>query len=108
MRCYMHQLFAGHDPGAGHPERPARAEAVARAVAGSGLPVEEAPAASDDALQAVHPAGYLAAIAALCERGGGALDPDTVVNGVSFEAARHASGAAVAGVDLVLAGAERD
>ena len=52
----------------------------------------------------MHPAAYLLGIQALCEQGGGALDPDTVVNGVSFEAARHAAGGAAAAVDAVLGG----
>jgi acetoin utilization deacetylase AcuC-like enzyme len=39
-----------------------------------------------------------------CAGGGGQLDPDTIVNGCSFDAALRASGAATAAVDAVLSG----
>src|SRR6185436_4909767 len=76
MRCYMHPLFERHDPGRGHPERPERYAAVARAVAASGAEVVEATAAPRDALERVHDAAYLAAIERLAASGGGHLDPD--------------------------------
>jgi len=100
----MHPLFERHDPGRGHPERPERYAAVARAVAASGAEVVEATAAPQDALERVHDAAYLAAIERLADSGGGHLDPDTAVNAVSFQAAELASGAALAAVGDVLAG----
>jgi acetoin utilization deacetylase AcuC-like enzyme len=106
--CYMHDLFGAHDPGPGHPERPQRYAAVEAAVAGSGLPVREAPTASREALELVHPPAYLDLLRSVAETGGGSLDPDTSLNGVSFEAAVHASGAAVAAVEEVLGGRLRD
>jgi acetoin utilization deacetylase AcuC-like enzyme len=99
----MADVFRRHDPGP-HPERPARYDAVSEAVAASGAEVAEAPAAPLDALRAVHDAGYLEALQRICAEGGGALDPDTVVNGASYDAAVRASGAAMAAVDAVLSG----
>ena len=100
----MHPLFEGHDPGLGHPERPARYSAVERAVAASGAPVERASEAPRGDLEQVHDAVYLAAVERLAAAGGGHLDPDTAVNDVSFRAAALASGAAVAAVDAVVDG----
>ena len=99
----MDDLFRRHDPGP-HPERPARYDAVFEAVAGSAAEVAAAPPAPLEALLRIHDGGYLEAIERICAAGGGALDPDTVVNEASYAAAVHASGAAVAAVDAVLAG----
>jgi acetoin utilization deacetylase AcuC-like enzyme len=99
----MADLFRCHDPGP-HPERPARYDAVSEAVSASAAEVVEAPAAPRGALARVHDASYLEAIERYCAGGGGQLDADTVVNDCSFEAALHASGAAMAAVDAVLAG----
>jgi acetoin utilization deacetylase AcuC-like enzyme len=99
----MDDLFRRHDPGP-HPERPARYDAVSEAVAGSTAEVAEAPAAPIEALLRIHDGGYLEALRRLCEAGGAALDADTAVNEWSYQAAVHASGAAMAAVDAVLAG----
>ena len=48
-----------HQTPAGHPERAERYEAVITAMSASGLPVEDAPAASRDALALVHSTPYL-------------------------------------------------
>ena len=99
----MSDLFRCHDPGP-HPERPARYDAVSRAVEESGAHVVEAPAAPLEALERVHDAAYLSALERFCAEGGGQLDADTAVNDCSFEAALRAAGAAMAAVDAVLAG----
>jgi acetoin utilization deacetylase AcuC-like enzyme len=99
----MADMFRCHDPGP-HPERPARYDAVCEAVEGSTAEVAEAPTAPIEALARVHDAAYVAAMERYCAAGGGQLDPDTVVNDCSFEAALRASGAAMAAVDAVLAG----
>ena len=100
----MHPLFEGHDPGYGHPERPARYAAVERAVAAAGAPVESAVGAPRGDLEQVHDATYLSAVERLAAAGGGHLDPDTAVNDASFRAAALASGAALAAVDAVIDG----
>src|SRR5579871_4167535 len=103
VRCYMHDLFRRHDPGP-HPERPARYDAVAEAVQASGAEAVQAPRAAIGEVARVHEPGYLEAMERFCAAGGGRLDADTAVNGASFEAALHASGAAIAAADAVLAG----
>ncbi|HXF81480.1 MAG TPA: histone deacetylase [bacterium] len=97
-----------HDPGPGHPERPARLRAVLDA-----LQREEAleehlrrltPEPLDERLlEAVHSGGYVAQVRRLAQGGGGMLDPDTVLGPASYRAALAAAGAAVAAVDAVLA-----
>jgi acetoin utilization deacetylase AcuC-like enzyme len=99
----MCELFGRHDPGAGHPERPQRYTAVRAAVQAQGCPVEEAPAAAEEALQRVHAPDYLELVERFCQAGGGALDPDTVVTGVSWQAAVRAAGGAIAAVERAAA-----
>jgi acetoin utilization deacetylase AcuC-like enzyme len=103
ITCYVADVFRDHDPGP-HPERPARYDAVLEAVRASGTPMREAAPAGDEALARVHDPAHLEAVERLCTFGGGRLDPDTVVSHRSFDAARAASGAAVAAVDAALAG----
>ena len=99
----MHELFRRHDPGAGHPERPARYDAMAAAVRSSDARRAEAPAAGPDDLERAHTPIYLELLERFCASGGGALDPDTVVAPVSWDAAVHAAGAAIAAVRDVIA-----
>jgi acetoin utilization deacetylase AcuC-like enzyme len=101
----MHEAFGLHDPGFGHPERPARYAAVTDAVGRAGARIAEAPRAAPDDLERVHAPAYLELVERFCRSGGGALDPDTVVGPVSWEAAVRAAGGAVAAVDEVAAGA---
>ena len=107
---YLHHPSSlEHDTG-DHPERPARIVAVERALEARGwLGLERvlAPAAERDALEAVHPAGYIDRIAEISARGGGMLDADTVASGGSYEAALHSAGGAVSAV-AALVGREAD
>jgi acetoin utilization deacetylase AcuC-like enzyme len=99
-----HPSSLEHDTGV-HPERAARLVAVQQALDERGsLGWERAtsPAASREALERVHPSGYIAHIEEFCLRGGGALDPDTVASQGTWEAALHAAGGAVALVDRLL------
>ena len=100
----MTPAFRAHDPGPGHPESPQRYDAVAAAVTASGAEVVEPRPASPEALERVHDPRHLELLRRLAETGGGAIDPDTVVGPPSFDAARLASGAAVAAVNAVLDG----
>ena len=98
-----------HDMGAGHPERPARLTAITARLQASGLMQQllrlEAPPASDAQLARVHDPRYIAAIRASAPGAGLVrLDPDTAMNPYSLSAALRASGAAVRGVDAVMAG----
>lgn len=97
------------DPGDPHPESPARLAAINDHLISlrlmDMLVAVEPPAATDAELQRVHPATY---INSLVERepetGTVALDQDTWLAPGALRAARHAAGAAVRAVDLVMAG----
>ena len=89
-----------HDGGPGHPERPARLDAVmggVRALHGAcevvTPSIEEA---SLEEIARVHDPAYLAALEAFCKEGGGAVDADTYARPDSWRAARRAAGAGLA------------
>jgi acetoin utilization deacetylase AcuC-like enzyme len=101
-----HERFADHDPGRGHPERPARLEAVLDGVRasglGDGLIVDVPRAATPAELALVHVPAHLARLHELDAAGGGWVDADTSMSAASLDAARHAAGAgptAVAALD---------
>ena len=99
-----------HDNGPGHPERPARLEAIrARLDKDLVRPGRaawlDAPLASDDDLLLVHTPAYLAHLARVHAAGGGPLDPDTALGPLSLAAARRAAGAALLAARRALEGA---
>jgi acetoin utilization deacetylase AcuC-like enzyme len=98
-------LFAEHDPGRGHPERPARLEAVLAGLADVGVGEESQPlprvAATRADLERVHPARYLDALEQFCVQGGGSIDGDTAASARSWDAATHAAGAGLAAIDAI-------
>src|SRR5690606_39389580 len=65
--------------------------------------LRESPEAARTELTAVHDASYLDRLEAVAARGGGSLDPDTVMNGDSWRAALRSAGGAVAAVEWSLA-----
>jgi acetoin utilization deacetylase AcuC-like enzyme len=69
-----------------------------------GYSLREAPAVDLDVLARVHPESYIEKIRVMSERGGGALDPDTVASPGSYDAARHGAGGACALVEALVAG----
>ncbi|GIU90264.1 MAG: histone deacetylase [Acidimicrobiia bacterium] len=96
--------FAEHDPGRGHPERPARLAAVLDGL-GSGdrdaiRPLEPRRATRDE-LERVHTTEYLERLEVFCARGGGPLDPDTSVSPASYDVALLAAGAGLAAVEAL-------
>jgi acetoin utilization deacetylase AcuC-like enzyme len=97
-----HEAYVDHDAGYGHPERPARLEAVLQGIRGAGAGdalvfVTPRPATHDE-LARVHSPSYLKAIEEFCLHGGGALDLDTTVCSLSWQAATLAAGA---GLDAI-------
>jgi len=95
--------------GAYHPECPDRLTAIGDRLIASGLDAylqhHTAPAATREHLARVHDDAYLDQIeAASPEAGLHYLDPDTAMCPHSLSAARHAAGAVVLGVDLVMSG----
>ncbi len=103
---YSHEVFACHDTGPRHPERPARLEAVRLGIERSAVAVtwHEPPRAALDDLVRVHEPGYIAAIRRFCEAGGGFLDADTHAGEASWEAALRAAGAGLAATEDLAAG----
>ena len=95
-------------PAPATPKSPLRLKAILRAVdeaAIEGLECREAPEATLEQIQRVHPARYTNRILAeVPESGYVRVDADTVLNPHSGEAALRAAGAACAAVDAVIAG----
>ncbi len=96
-----------HDPGAGHPERPERVDAVLEALHAPDMRdavqwVEAAPAGLE-ALAGVHEARHLEVLQRLDARGGGMLDADTVMGPHSWQSALAAAGVAITAVERGLA-----
>ena len=98
----------GHDTAPGHPERPERLRAVLDALGAeefATLNRREAPLATTDELERVHPRAYVEQVlAAFPEAGYVRFDPDTIVSPGSREATLRAAGAVRAAVDAVMAG----
>lgn len=96
--------FVDHRTPDGHPERPARAEVMARVAArwdaGGGRVAGPEPVTTE-ALARVHDRGYLEDVAATAGRRA-RLDPDTWTSPESEEVARLAAGATIAAVDHAL------
>jgi acetoin utilization deacetylase AcuC-like enzyme len=97
-----HEAFLGHDSGFGHPERPARLEAVhvglqwAEVV--DGLVYAAPRSATREELERAHTPALLDAVERFCLAGGGDLDADTHVSVGSWEAALRGAGS---GVDAI-------
>lgn len=93
----------------GHPEDPARLHAIENRLISQRLLdlmiVHDAPEATGEQMARVHDPGYLRELETIAPREGLAhIDPDTYMNPGTLPAARRAAGAAVLGVDLVMAG----
>ncbi|MFY2764076.1 histone deacetylase family protein [Arenimonas sp. MALMAid1274] len=109
MLLYTHPACLAHDPGAGHPECPARLEAVLHAVRAAYplLPWRDAPKASRDALLRVHSRDLVARLLDTPIPHHVRLDEDTAMSTDSPEAALRAAGAGIAAVDAVMSGESR-
>lgn len=88
---FTHPLFLEHDAGPGHPEHPARLQAVADGIRAAGVheavvPVVPPPAARIE-LERIHESSYLDALERFCRQGGGQIDMDTHVGPSSWDAA---------------------
>jgi acetoin utilization deacetylase AcuC-like enzyme len=110
---YTHPDCQRHEMGDWHPESPARLQAIADQLIASGLApyleYREAPVAALTELARVHQASVIARVRDHVPKPDAAqpyfsLDPDTVLNAYSWQAALRAAGAAVAATDAVMAG----
>jgi acetoin utilization deacetylase AcuC-like enzyme len=102
-----HPSFLLHEMGPYHPECPERLMAISDRLIASGIDHyllhHTAPAATREQIARVHGDAYLDEIdAASPEAGLHYIDPDTALNPHSLTAARHAAGAVVMAVDLVM------
>jgi acetoin utilization deacetylase AcuC-like enzyme len=115
---FTHPDCRRHDMGRGHPECPARLDAIEDRLLASGLgdtlERREAPLASTFDLELAHGRMHVAALRGLAdelaeqEQAGGSellhIDPDTAMNGHTWNAVLRATGAALAATDAVIAG----
>ena len=104
-----HPASLRHEMGAGHPESPARLQAIEDRLLAAGLtPLFDqlrAPRVERADLERVHTKALIERVLSAHPSEGSYLqiDPDTAMNAHSSEAAQHAAGAAVLAVDTVLA-----
>jgi acetoin utilization deacetylase AcuC-like enzyme len=107
---YTDPLFLRHQTGP-HPETADRLRTVTARLEAAGLPGRCRAGTyrplTEEVVAAVHAASVIERVKRAAERGGGQLDPDTVVSRESFAVGLAAAGACTAAVDAVLAGPER-
>ena len=104
-----HDAYKAHQTGYGHPERPARCDAILNALAEAGLAEKlrriEARPATDAELLACHTADYLRIVRSDIQAGRHELSTgDTTICPDSLTAALLAAGGVMAAVDAVFAG----
>jgi acetoin utilization deacetylase AcuC-like enzyme len=104
---YDDPLFRQHDSGDGHPERPARLDALRKGLGDEGLEarmeVLKGRPASREELLRVHEGAYLDRVAAT-EGQTVRFDPDTQAGPLTYRAALLAAGTVVDAVERVLGG----
>jgi acetoin utilization deacetylase AcuC-like enzyme len=110
---FTHPSYLLHDMGQGHPECPARLEAIDEALQATGL-IEQlqtvvARPAHWQELQLAHDADYLSRLRQRLStlQGPVQLDPDTAANEHTLSAALHAAGAALQASEWVCGGRVR-
>lgn len=101
--CYHHLMPVGH------PECPERLDSITNQLMASGIDAlllhRDAPAVTDDQLLRVHTAEHIRSISdAIPAQGIDLYASDVYLSPQTLVAARHAAGAAVLGVDLVMSG----
>jgi len=107
VALFTHPDMLDHRPGAGHPERPERLQAVLDALdaAALGLDRRAATEARIADLERLHPAAHVARILTAAPADGlNALDADTLLSPGSVRAARLAAGAVIDAVRAVARG----
>lgn len=102
-------IFQNHQTGMGHPESPARIEAVEKGLEDSGLKERTQPLsirkATDEELALAHDPGYVELVKREVEAGARQLSTgDTVVSPASFDVANAAVGGVLNAIDAVFDG----
>jgi acetoin utilization deacetylase AcuC-like enzyme len=100
-------IYLKHDTGE-HPENAKRLLAVMRYLERTGpwqklVSIKPVAAGVDD-ITLVHERQYISYIREMAEKGGGRLDPDTVMSAGSYDAARYAAGGVISAADAVIGG----
>lgn len=104
MRVVTSDTCLAHDPGAGHPEQPARLRVVLTAVEAAGYPPVGSAPAPPSLLVPLHEASYLETLERMSARGHGDYGADTPVGPSTWSAALAATGACHAALEYALAG----
>ena len=104
-----HSDCGRHDTGWNHPEHVGRLRAIPRALRGDpvlfdAMSHHEGRHASTDELLLAHDARYVESIRLLSEKGGGQLDPDTIVSEGTWDAVTAGAGCVLDGVDMAFDG----
>jgi acetoin utilization deacetylase AcuC-like enzyme len=104
----LDDIFLSHRAPSGHPERPARAEAVRDALLAAHIADRATHvsirAATDDELVAVHAPGYVADLARALPGKQGWIDPDTYFSPGTWDCARAAAGSTAELATRVISG----
>ncbi len=103
-----HPDYLLHDPGKGHPERPARLEAImahlkARGLVDASLSIDPVPA-DEKWLRQVHSEKYLRHLAQSVNKAPIFLDADTGLSADSYRVAKLATGGVLTAIDLIMNG----
>ncbi len=101
-RVFFDPVVRDHDPGRGHPESPARADAIAAMLGARGATVESAPPIDEMALGQTHAPAHVARVLGAAGRPH-SFDPDTHAAPPSVGVALRAAGMTCAAVDAALA-----
>jgi len=103
-----HGRYLDHEPGRGHPERPARLQAVLDGIQVAGLDEALITASPRPATRAevelVHAPAHVDLVERSSDGGGGWLDGDTATSEASFDAALLAVGAGLTAIELIESG----
>ena len=107
---YADDRFLDHETGT-HRERPERLKAIHAELKRSGLwakcQTAETRMATDDELSKIHGRMYVARVSQFAQEGGGWIEGDTFLSPKSYEVGCRAAGTALAAVDAVMRGPDR-
>lgn len=107
---YTDERFLDHETGT-HRERPERLRSITAELAQTGLAAKcqaaETRAATVAELATIHGETHIARVAQFAKDGGGWIESDTFLSPKSYEVACRAAGTAIAAVDAVMKGPDR-
>lgn len=105
INIYTHAIGLRHDTGPGHPECPARLQALLDLCAESGWDTIPAREADMEWIARAHPMSYIDRIQdSVPDHGTVFLDNDTILSPMSFDAALYAAGAPCQAIEDIIGG----